>query len=87
MPWRWPTRAHQDASEYDRSRWDGEPRRITINLDHPVEKTARGLPDDEAMFRRVCCEIAFTRYVVVLADLQFERDPARDSSDATFEIH
>lgn len=49
-------------------------------------KLARDLPDDEATFRRLIWEIAFTGYAVALADLQFERDPARASSDATFEI-
>lgn len=74
------------GGDYDRYRWDPEGRRITINLDHPVVKAAKALPDDEATFRRLCYEIAFTGYAVALADLQFERDPARDSSDATFEI-
>tara|TARA_R110002124_G_scaffold9489_5_gene48665 strand:- start:1887 stop:3563 length:1677 start_codon:yes stop_codon:yes gene_type:complete len=74
------------GDDYDRYRWDPELRRITINLDHPVVKAAKALPDDEATFRRLCYEIAFTGYAVALADLQFERDPARDSSDATFEI-
>ncbi|MHA6695296.1 ATP-binding protein [Homoserinimonas sp. A520] len=74
------------GGDYDRYRWDPEMRRITINLDHAVVKAAKALPDDEATFRRLCYEIAFTGYAVALADLQFERDPARDSSDATFEI-
>jgi Histidine kinase-, DNA gyrase B-, and HSP90-like ATPase len=74
------------GGDYDRYRWDPEVRKITINLDHPVVKAAKALPDDEATFRRLCYEIAFTGYAVALADLQFERDPARDSSDATFEI-
>lgn len=74
------------GEDYDRCRWDPEVRRITINLDHPVVKAAKALPDDEATFRRLCYEIAFTGYAVALADLQFERDPARDSTDATFEI-
>lgn len=74
------------GADYDRYRWDAEVRRITINLDHPVVMAAKALPDDEATFRRLCFEIAFTGYAVALADLQFERDPARDSSDATFEI-
>jgi hypothetical protein len=74
------------GADYDRYRWDPDARRITINLDHPVVKAAKDLPDDEATFRRLCYEIAFTGYAVALADLQFERDPARDSSDATFEI-
>lgn len=74
------------GEDYDRYRWDAEVRRITINLDHPVVTAAKSLPDDEATFRRLCFEIAFTGYAVALADLQFERDPARDSSDATFEI-
>jgi len=74
------------GGDYDRYQWDAEDRRITINLDHPVVKAAKALPDDEATFRRLCYEIAFTGYAVALADLQFERDPARDSSDATFEI-
>ena len=72
--------------DFDRYLWDPEVRKITINLDHPVVHAAKALPDDEATFRRLCYEIAFTGYAVALADLQFERDPARDSSDATFEI-
>ena len=74
------------GDDYDRYRWDPDVRKITINLDHQVVKAAQALPDDEATFRRLCYEIAFTGYAVALADLQFERDPARDSSDATFEI-
>jgi hypothetical protein len=49
-------------------------------------KLAKELPDDEATYRRLIWEIAFTAYAVALADLQFERDPALSSSDATFEI-
>lgn len=71
---------------YDRYRWDQDDRKIIINLDHPVVKAAKDLPDDETTFRRLIWEIAFTAYAVALADLQFERDPARDSSDATYEI-
>jgi len=74
------------GSDYDRYRWDADDRRITINLDHPVVKAAKAIADDEATFRRLCYEIAFTGYAVALADLQFERDPALSSSDATFEI-
>jgi hypothetical protein len=74
------------GKDFDRYLWDPEVRKITINLDHPVVQAAKALPDDEATFRRLCYEIAFTGYAVALADLQFERDPARDSSDATFEI-
>ncbi|WP_431280514.1 hypothetical protein [Leifsonia poae] len=70
----------------DRSFWDAEARKITINLDHPVVRAARALPDDEATFRRLSFEIAFTAYAIALADLQFERDPALSSSDATYEI-
>jgi hypothetical protein len=72
--------------DYDRYRWAQEERKIIINLDHPVVKAAKELPDDEATYRRLIWEIAFTAYAVALADLQFERDPARDSSDATYEI-
>lgn len=74
------------GSDYDRYRWVQDERKIIINLDHPVVKAAKGLPDDEATYRRLIWEIAFTAYAVALADLQFERDPARDSSDATYEI-
>lgn len=74
------------GSDYDRYRWAQEERKIIINLDHPVVKLAKALPDDEATYRRLIWEIAFTAYAVALADLQFERDPARDSSDATYEI-
>ena len=74
------------GADYDRYRWAQEERKIIINLDHPVVKLAKDLPDDEATYRRLIWEIAFTAYAVALADLQFERDPARDSSDATYEI-
>ena len=41
----------------------------------------------QATYRRLIWEIAFPAYGVALANLQFERDPARaDSSDATYEI-
>lgn len=72
--------------DYDRYRWAQDERKIVINLDHPVVKAAKQLPDDESTYRRLIWEIAFTAYAVALADLQFERDPARDSSDATYEI-
>lgn len=74
------------GADYDRYRWAQDERKIVIHLDHPVVKLAKDLPDDEATYRRLIWEIAFTAYAVALADLQFERDPARDSSDATFEI-
>jgi len=74
------------GADYDRYRWAQEERKIIINLDHPVVKAAKVLPDDDATYRRLIWEIAFTAYAVALADLQFERDPARDSSDATYEI-
>lgn len=74
------------GADYDRYRWDQDERKIIINLDHRVVKLAKELPDDEATYRRLIWEIAFTAYAVALADLQFERDPARDSSDATYEI-
>ncbi len=74
------------GADYDRYRWAQDERKIVINLDHPVVKLAKALPDDEATYRRLIWEIAFTAYAVALADLQFERDPARDSSDATYEI-
>lgn len=74
------------GADYDRYRWAQDERKIIINLDHPVVKAARELPDDEATYRRLIWEIAFTAYAVALADLQFERDPALSSSDATYEI-
>lgn len=74
------------GADYDRYLWQAEERKITINLDHPVVKAAKELPDEEATFRRLIWEIAFTAYGIALADLQFERDPARDSGDATYEI-
>lgn len=74
------------GSDYDRYRWDQDDRKIVINLDHPVVKAAKALPDDESAYRRLIWEIAFTAYAVALADLQFERDPALSSSDATYEI-
>lgn len=74
------------GADYDRYRWDVDERKIIINLDHPVVKAAKELPDEEATFRRLIWEIAFTAYGIALADLQFERDPARDSGDATYEI-
>lgn len=77
--------AHYGADE-DRSFWEKDTRKITINLDHPVVKAAKSLPDDEATYRRLIWEIAFTTYAVALADLQFERDPALDSGDATYAI-
>ena len=77
--------AHYGEDE-DRSFWDQSTRTIVINLDHPVVKAAKALPDDEATFRRLSFEIAFTTYAIALADLHFERDPALSSSDATYEI-
>lgn len=72
--------------DFDRSHWHKENRIITINLDHPVVKAARKVNDDEASFRRLCHEIAFTQYAIALADLQLERDAAMDASDAMFEV-
>lgn len=74
------------GKDYDRSHWDKEARAITINLDHPVVQAARAVEDAEATFRRLCYEIAFTAYAVALADLQLERDPAMDASDAMYEV-
>lgn len=74
------------GADYDRYYWDSEDRKIVINLDHRAIVAAKALPDDEVTFRRLIWEIAFTAYAIALADLQFERDPARDSSDATYEI-
>lgn len=74
------------GADYDRYYWDSEQRKIVVNLDHPVVVAAKALPDEETTFRRLIWEIAFTAYAIALADLQFERDPARDSSEATYEI-
>ena len=74
------------GADFDRYLWEQDERKIIINLDHPVVKAAKALPDDEATYRRLIWEIAFTAYAVALADLQFERDPARDSGEATYEI-
>lgn len=74
------------GADFDRYLWDQDDRKIIINLDHPVVKAAKALPDEEATYRRLIWEIAFTAYAVALADLQFERDPARDSGEATYEI-
>lgn len=74
------------GADYDRYNWHKESRVITINLDHAVVVASRALKDDEATFRRLCYEIAFTSYAIALADLQLERDAAMDASDAMYEV-
>lgn len=72
--------------DYDRYHWDKASRVIIINLDHPVVTAARAVGDDEAAFRRLCYEIAFTAYAIALTDLQLERDAAMDAQDAMYEV-
>lgn len=74
------------GADFDRYFWDQEKRAIFVNTDHPVVRAARALPDNGVSFDRLVYEIAFTAYAIALADMQFERDPARDSGEATVEI-
>lgn len=74
------------GADFDRYFWDREARVIAINLDHPVVSAARALDDEEATFRRLCFEIAFTAYAIAVADLQLERDGAMDAADAMYEV-
>ncbi len=73
--------------EEHRAKYVGDERTIYINLDHPQIAAAKGLADtDEASFRRLTYEVAFSEYAVAVASELAARDEYMDVSDPIVDI-
>jgi hypothetical protein len=71
----------------DRSRYDERSLSILINLDHPV--AAAALTDhgvEEAGFRRLSYEIAFSEYPMALGYELLKQDPNMPGDDVLYEV-
>lgn len=70
-----------------RSNYDKTTLTILINLDHPAVKNAlRSGGVEDASFRRLSYEIAFTEYAMALGREMIERDPDMPADDALYEV-
>jgi hypothetical protein len=71
-----------------RSIYDPATLKILINLDHPVLATAleAGGSVEEAGFRRLSYEVAFSEYAIALAYQMAEQDPGIPADDLLFEV-
>lgn len=70
-----------------RSRYDEHSLSILINLDHPVVSAA--LSDggiEEAGFRRLSYEIAFSEYAMALGYELLKQDPNMPADDLLYEV-
>jgi hypothetical protein len=75
------------GSESARAHYDRSQRAILINLDHPQITAARGLGSvDEAAFRRLSYEVAFSEYAIALASELAARDEYADIFDPITDI-
>ncbi len=75
------------GEDEDRSKYDQTTLTILINLDHPaVRNAARSLGIEDANFRRMSCEIAFTEYSVALGYEMASRDPDIPADDLLYEV-
>ncbi len=70
-----------------RAQYMRDERTIYVNLDHPQLVAARGLAAvDDAVFRRLAYEVAFSEYAVGLASELAARDEYLDPSDPIVDI-
>lgn len=75
------------GEEEDRSKYDPTTLTILINLDHPAVRNAvRSLGVEDANFRRMSYEIAFTEYSVALGYEMAQRDPDIPADDLLYEV-
>jgi hypothetical protein len=75
------------GSEENRAKYVADERTIYINLDHPQIAAAKGLADvEEASFRRLSYEVAFSEYAVALASELAQRNEYLDVSDPIVDI-
>jgi hypothetical protein len=75
------------GEEEDRSKYDPTTLTILINLDHPAVRNAvRSLGIEDANFRRMSYEIAFTEYSVALGYEMAQRDPDIPADDLLYEV-
>lgn len=73
--------------ESPRAQYVRDQRTIFINLDHPQLVAARGLGStEEAVFRRLSYEVAFSEYAIALASELAARDEYLDPSDPIVDI-
>ncbi|MFI5386748.1 MAG: ATP-binding protein [Fimbriimonadales bacterium] len=73
--------------ESHRATYVRDERTIYINLDHPQLAAARGLESvEDAAFRRLAYEVAFSEYAVALASELAARDEYLDPSDPIVDI-
>jgi hypothetical protein len=70
-----------------RATYSQDERTIYINLEHPQLVAARGIAGiDEAAFRRLAYEVAFTEYAIALSSELAQRGEYLDPSDPIYEI-
>ena len=75
------------GEEEDRSKYDPTTLTILINLEHPAVRNAvRSLGVEDANFRRMSYEIAFTEYSVALGYEMAQRDPDIPADDLLYEV-
>jgi len=73
--------------EGDRSQYDKGRKTIYINLDHPAVEAALGAGSvEDATFRRLSYEIAFTEYAIAIGWEISELDPDTPADDLLYEI-
>ena len=75
------------GAESHRATYVRDERTIYINLDHPQLAAARGLESvEDAAFRRLAYEVAFSEYAIALASELAARDEYLDPSDPIVDI-
>jgi len=75
------------GEDEDRSRYDIERKTIYINLDHPAVAAALGSGGvEEATFRRLSYEIAFTEYAIAIGWEISQLDPDTPADDLLYEV-
>ena len=75
------------GDDEDRSRYDMERKTIYINLDHPAVAAALGSGSvEDATFRRLSYEIAFTEYAIAIGWEISQLDPDTPADDLLYEV-
>jgi len=71
-----------------RSLYDSSRTSVVINLDHPAIEAAAQTDGGVTgvAFKRLSYEVAFTEYALLVAQMEYERNPEIDASDALFEV-
>jgi Histidine kinase-, DNA gyrase B-, and HSP90-like ATPase len=77
----------QMGADERRATYSPDERTIYINLEHPQLVAARGIAGiEEATFRRLAYEVAFTEYAIALSSELAQRGEYLDPSDPIYEI-